>query len=294
MSIKSRLLSVIFASAALPLAATSASAETCTIRTAKQSVSADTLCACQVVDARMIRYLQRRADFEDILARTLDACPAFAAVLTDVQTASITDITRERGDGPPSGDGGFPITPTSTGDGGTGDGGDGTGDGGDGTGDGGDGTGDGGDGTGDGGDGTGDGGDGTGDGGDGTGDGGDGTGDGGDGTGDGGDGTGDGGDGTGDGGDGTGDGGDGTGDGGDGTGDGGDGTGDGGDGTGDGGDGTGDGGDGTGDGGDGTGDGGDGGDTKTNRSGHQDGTNPSGKDHTDKNQNGKDNPGGNK
>ncbi len=254
MSIKSRLLSVIFASAALPLVATSASAETCTIRTAKQSVSADTLCACQVVDARMIRYLQRRADFEDILARTLDACPAFAAVLTDVQTASITDITREPGDGPPSGDGGFPITPTSTGDGGTGDGGDGTGDGGDGTGDGGDGTGDGGDGTGDGGDGTGDGGDGTGDGGDGTGDGGDGTGDGGDGTGDGGDGTGDGGDGTGDGGDGTGDGGDGTGDGGDGT--------------------------------------GDGGDTKTNRSGHQDGTNPSGKDHTDKNQNGKDNPGG--
>ncbi|EEE38047.1 putative glycine-rich protein [Rhodobacteraceae bacterium KLH11] len=149
MRIKSKLLSVVFASAALPIVwvGPAQAAEMCTVKTARQSVSSDTLCACDTVSTRMLRYLQRRADFEDIIERTLVDCPGFAAVLTDLPTASIGFAEQRSGDGRDDetfgGDGGD--------DGGDGGDGGGTGGGGGGTGGGGGGTGGGGGGTGGGG-----------------------------------------------------------------------------------------------------------------------------------------------
>ncbi|WP_217359811.1 hypothetical protein, partial [Ruegeria atlantica] len=96
MRVKTHLLSFVFVSATLPfITASAAQAERCNIKTARQSVSTETLCGCSVVDTRMLRYIQRRADFEDILARTLDSCPAFAAVLTDLPTASTAASDRD-------------------------------------------------------------------------------------------------------------------------------------------------------------------------------------------------------
>ncbi len=102
MRVKPKLISVAFASVILPIvSATSAqSSEMCTVKTAKQSVSSNTLCACDVVSSRMLRYIQRRADFESILERTLIDCPAFATVLTDLPTASIGFAEQRSGDGP--------------------------------------------------------------------------------------------------------------------------------------------------------------------------------------------------
>lgn len=101
MRIKFKLLSFVFVSATLPLASagTTQASEMCTVRTAKQSVSSNTLCACDVVSSRMLKYIQRRADFESILARTSIDCPAFAAVLTDLPTASIGFADQRSGDG---------------------------------------------------------------------------------------------------------------------------------------------------------------------------------------------------
>ncbi len=102
MRIKSKLLSIAFASAVLPfIFVNSAQASgTCTVRTAKQSVSSNTLCACDVVTSGMLRYIQRRADFESILERTILDCPRFAAVLTDLPTASVGANEQRSGDGP--------------------------------------------------------------------------------------------------------------------------------------------------------------------------------------------------
>ena len=97
MSAKKRFLSLVLASTSLTFISSAgfAATEKCTLQTARQSVSTETLCACRVVEDRMLRYIQRRSDFEDILARTLDSCPAFAAVLTDFPTASVADPGNE-------------------------------------------------------------------------------------------------------------------------------------------------------------------------------------------------------
>ncbi|WP_171240788.1 hypothetical protein, partial [Ruegeria sp. HKCCA5491] len=123
MRVKSRLLSVVFVSATFPFLSVGAAQanEMCTVKTARQSVSTETLCSCQTVDARMLRYIQRRPDFDDILARTLEACPAFAAVLTDIPTAAIGNSQRS-GDGPANNDPSFQTASDDSGGGGTGGG----------------------------------------------------------------------------------------------------------------------------------------------------------------------------
>ncbi|WP_193746469.1 hypothetical protein [Ruegeria sp. ANG-R] len=102
MRIKSKLLSVSFAIAILPfISANPAQAsDMCTVKTAKESVSSSVLCGCGTVSSLMLKYIQRRADFEEILERTSNDCPAFAAVLTDLPTASLGFAERRRGDGP--------------------------------------------------------------------------------------------------------------------------------------------------------------------------------------------------
>lgn len=99
MRTKYSFLSAVFVSAALPILAPSAASAMCTVATAKQSVSSNTLCACDVVSSRMLKYIRRRADFESILEQTLLDCPAFAAVLTDIPTASISLADQRSGDG---------------------------------------------------------------------------------------------------------------------------------------------------------------------------------------------------
>ncbi len=99
MRTKYSFLSAVFVSAALPILAPSAASAMCTVATAKQSVSSNTLCACDVVSSRMLKYIRRRADFESILEQTLLDCPAFAAVLTDIPTASIGLADQRSGDG---------------------------------------------------------------------------------------------------------------------------------------------------------------------------------------------------
>ncbi|MCL6282160.1 hypothetical protein M3P21_01340 [Ruegeria sp. 2012CJ41-6] len=100
MNVKTRMLSLAMTCTALSFmgGAAFAATERCTVNTARQSVSTETLCSCGVVQDRMLRYLQRRADFEDILARTSQSCPAFAAVLTDYPTASIASNLFGRGE----------------------------------------------------------------------------------------------------------------------------------------------------------------------------------------------------
>ncbi len=101
MRIRSKLLSFVFVSATLPFMSAGAAqaSDMCTVKTAKQSVSSTTLCACDVVSSRMVRYIQRRADFESILEQTLLDCPAFAAILTDLPTASVGFAEKRTGDG---------------------------------------------------------------------------------------------------------------------------------------------------------------------------------------------------
>lgn len=102
MRMRSQLLSIVFVSATMPFVSVGAAqaSEMCTVKTAKQSVSSKALCACDVVSSRMVRYIQRRADFEAILEQTLLDCPAFAAILTDLPTASIGFAEQRSGDGP--------------------------------------------------------------------------------------------------------------------------------------------------------------------------------------------------
>ncbi len=101
MRINSKLFSIVFVASTFPLisAGTAQASEMCTVKTAKQSVSSNTLCACDVVSSRMVRYIQRRADFESILEQTLLDCPAFASVLTDLPTASVGFAEQRNGDG---------------------------------------------------------------------------------------------------------------------------------------------------------------------------------------------------
>lgn len=101
MRINSKLFSIVFVASTFPLisAGTAQASEMCTVKTAKQSVSSNTLCACEVVSSRMIKYIQRRADFESVLEQTLLDCPAFASLLTDLPTASLGLADRRSGDG---------------------------------------------------------------------------------------------------------------------------------------------------------------------------------------------------
>ncbi|WP_299946150.1 hypothetical protein [uncultured Ruegeria sp.] len=115
MRIKSKFLSVVFAASSFPLISVGSAqaSEMCTVKTAKQSVSSNTLCACDVVSSRMVRYIQRRADFESILEQTLLDCPAFASLLTDAPTASVGFADQRNGDGSDNenGDDGFNEPP---------------------------------------------------------------------------------------------------------------------------------------------------------------------------------------
>lgn len=101
MRIKSKLLSVSFAIATLPLISANAAqaSDMCTAKTAKESVSSSVLCGCGTVSTLMLKYIQRRSDFEEILERTSNDCPGFAAVLTDLPTASLNARERRSGDG---------------------------------------------------------------------------------------------------------------------------------------------------------------------------------------------------
>ncbi|CUH48496.1 hypothetical protein RUA4292_02676 [Ruegeria atlantica] len=92
-------------------------AEVCKVKTARQSVSTETLCSCKVVDKRMLRYIHRRADFEDILARTSQACPLFAAILTDIPTATVASSRTSDGDGRSASNGGSESSGSNGGDG---------------------------------------------------------------------------------------------------------------------------------------------------------------------------------
>lgn len=82
---------------ALFCSSTDATAQTrCDIWTVRESLSPEVLCQCNIVTTGMIRYIQRSDEFLAVLSATSDQCPAFAAVLTDLPTATI----------PPGGTGG--------------------------------------------------------------------------------------------------------------------------------------------------------------------------------------------
>ncbi|WP_209599555.1 hypothetical protein [Ruegeria sp. HKCCSA071] len=76
-------------------------AGTCTVATARQSAaSAQVLCECDAVTSGMIRYIQRRHDFDQILARVGAECAPLAGLLSDFPTASIGVSDQRSGDGP--------------------------------------------------------------------------------------------------------------------------------------------------------------------------------------------------
>ncbi|WP_298848190.1 hypothetical protein [uncultured Ruegeria sp.] len=73
----------------------------CNVKTARQSgASAQVLCECDAVTTGMIRYVQRRADFDKILARLGAECSPLAALLTDFPTAATGAANERSGDGP--------------------------------------------------------------------------------------------------------------------------------------------------------------------------------------------------
>ncbi|WP_139280771.1 hypothetical protein [Shimia gijangensis] len=83
--------SILWISDANLLFAETSSKVRCTASTARQIESPAELCACDIVTKRMIRYVQRRSDFADILSETSEMCPQVAAVLSDLPTATIDD-----------------------------------------------------------------------------------------------------------------------------------------------------------------------------------------------------------
>ncbi len=73
----------------------------CTVKTARQSAgSPGVLCECDSVTSGMLRYIQRRADFQEIVARLGAECSPLADLLTDLPTASIGASDQRAGDGP--------------------------------------------------------------------------------------------------------------------------------------------------------------------------------------------------
>ncbi len=101
MGIQSHKLTAIALAATLQLVgAASANAAVCTSSTARQASSnPEVLCDCDAVTSGMIRYIQRRADFGNFLARTGAECPQLAALLSDIPTASIGVPDQRSGDG---------------------------------------------------------------------------------------------------------------------------------------------------------------------------------------------------
>lgn len=103
MKVCSRILLGVIAAIALQLSAVrpALASETCTVKTARQSnASTQVLCECETVTRSMLRYIQRRTDFESVLKRTSAECPLFAALLTDIPTATIGSQQQRSGDGP--------------------------------------------------------------------------------------------------------------------------------------------------------------------------------------------------
>ncbi len=73
----------------------------CTVKTARQSAgSPGVLCECDSVTSGMLRYIQRRADFDQIVARLGAECSPLADLLTDLPTASTGSSDSRSGDGP--------------------------------------------------------------------------------------------------------------------------------------------------------------------------------------------------
>lgn len=107
MGVHSRKLPVFAAAVAVQMSGVSAAqADACSVSTARQAAgSPEILCECDSVTSSMIRYIQRRADFEDFLARTGAQCPQLAALLSDLPTASTGPTDDRSGDGDPNPDG---------------------------------------------------------------------------------------------------------------------------------------------------------------------------------------------
>ena len=95
----------------------------CTVRTARQMTSIEDICVCNTVTTGMVNYIRRRPDFSVILEGTNEMCPALAAILVDVNVASVPvpedDDDDDQDRGRPGGDG----DDDDNGDGGNGGGG---------------------------------------------------------------------------------------------------------------------------------------------------------------------------
>ena len=102
MGIHSSKLKVIAAAVAVQMVGVTAAQAACTVSTARQAASSpEILCECDAVTSGMIRYIQRRADFGNFLARTGAECPQLAALLSDLPTASTGFADQRSGDGKP-------------------------------------------------------------------------------------------------------------------------------------------------------------------------------------------------
>ncbi|WP_425082768.1 hypothetical protein [Ruegeria profundi] len=116
MGIHSSKLKVIAAAVAIQMVGVSAAQAACTVSTARKAASSpEVLCECSAVTSGMIRYIQRRADFGNYLARTGAECPQLAALLSDIPTASTGLAEQRSGDGSPDGNpevGGGPSDPS--------------------------------------------------------------------------------------------------------------------------------------------------------------------------------------
>ncbi|MBO9435940.1 hypothetical protein J7394_17090 [Ruegeria sp. R13_0] len=116
MGIHSSKLKVIAAAVAVQLVGVTAAQAACTVSTARKAASSpEVLCECSAVTSGMIRYIQRRADFGNYLARTGAECPQLAALLSDIPTASTGLAEQRSGDGNPDGNpenGGGPSDPS--------------------------------------------------------------------------------------------------------------------------------------------------------------------------------------
>ncbi len=112
MGIHSSKLKVIAAAVAVQMVGVTAAQAACTVSTARQAASSpEILCECDAVTSGMIRYIQRRADFGNFLARTGAECPQLAALLSDLPTASTGFADQRSGDGKadPNGNPGGPT-----------------------------------------------------------------------------------------------------------------------------------------------------------------------------------------
>ncbi|WP_419739599.1 hypothetical protein [Ruegeria sp.] len=104
MGIHSSKLKVVAAAVAVQMVGVTAAQAACTVSTARQAASSpEILCECDAVTSGMIRYIQRRADFGNFLARTGAECPQLAALLSDLPTASTGFADQRSGDGKPDG-----------------------------------------------------------------------------------------------------------------------------------------------------------------------------------------------